>query len=436
MYFNVLKSNKLIIYSLSGFLLLVIALSAYAFWARPVWSEAEIAVLRGLWLGSLEPLPPDASNQYADDPRAATLGQKLFFDTRFSSDGKVSCATCHKPELGFQDGKSLAQGVGVTNRRTMTIIGTAYSPWLFWDGRKDSLWAQALGPMESPVEHGGNRTQYAHLMTRYYGSDYEALFGSLPDLSHLPPSAGPVAEPEAKAAWETMTPADREAVSRIYANMGKAIAAYERKIMPGPTRFDAYVEAVLAQDWPKAETILTAEEVAGLKLFIGQANCTDCHNGPLLTNNDFHNTGVPAAAGLPEDVGRALGVQQALADEFNCLSVYSDTALATGEGSDACAELRFLVAEGHDLVRQFRPPSLRGVAERPPYMHAGQFASLEEVLNHYNTAPAAPAGHTELKPLKLSETELDQLIAFLRTLNGLVQAEPHWLQAPIEVSSR
>jgi cytochrome c peroxidase len=206
--------------------------------------------------------------------------------------------------------------------------------------------------------------------------------------------------------------------------------------MPGPTRFDAYVEAVLAQDWPKAETILTRDEVAGLKLFIGQANCTDCHNGPLLTNNDFHNTGVPAAPGLPEDEGRALGAQQVLADEFNCLSAYSDAALAAGEGSNPCAELRFLVADGHDLVRQFRPPSLRGVAERPPYMHAGQFASLEEVLNHYNTAPAAPAGHTELKPLNLSETKIDQLIAFLRTLNGPVQAEPHWLQAPAAMSAR
>jgi cytochrome c peroxidase len=436
MYLNALNSNKLMVFSLGGFLLIAIIITAYLFWPHPVWNDEEIAVLRGLWLGSLEPLPPDASNRYADDPGAAALGQMLFFDTRFSSDGKVSCATCHKPELGFQDGKPLAQGVGVTNRRTMTIIGTAYSPWLFWDGRKDSLWAQALGPMESPVEHGGNRTQYAQLIARYYGPDYEALFGPLPELSHLPPNAGPVADPEAKAAWETMTPVDREAVSRIYANIGKAIAAYERKLMPGPTRFDTYVEAVLAQDWPKAETILTAEEVAGLKLFIGQANCTDCHNGPLLTNNDFHNTGIPAAAGLPEDVGRALGAQQALADEFNCLSTYSDAALATGEGSDPCAELRFLVADGHDLVRQFRPPSLRGVAERPPYMHAGQFTSLEEVLNHYNTAPAAPAGHTELKPLNLSETEINQLIAFLRTLKGPVQADPHWLQAPAAVTSR
>ena len=86
----------------------------------------------------------------------------------------------------FQDGTPLANGVGVTNRRTMTLIGTAYSPWLFWDGRKDSQWAQALGPMESPVEHGSNRTYYAHLIDQFYRAEYEAIFGTLPEVRHLP----------------------------------------------------------------------------------------------------------------------------------------------------------------------------------------------------------------------------------------------------------
>lgn len=118
------------------------------------WSDDGLAQLRSLWIGSLQPLPVDPSNQYADDPRATKFGQNLFFDTRFSSNGEVACATCHQPDKLFQDGTPLAHGVGTTDRRTMTIIGTAYSPWLFWDGRKDSQWAQALGPMESPVEHG------------------------------------------------------------------------------------------------------------------------------------------------------------------------------------------------------------------------------------------------------------------------------------------
>jgi cytochrome c peroxidase len=217
-------------------------------------------------------------------------------------------------------------------------------------------------------------------------------------------------------------------VTRIYANMGKAIAAYERQIMPGPSRFDAYVQAVLNNDTAAMQSTLTPDEVAGLRLFIGPANCINCHNGPLLTNNDFHNTGVPAVAGLPEDTGRASGAPQVLADEFNCLSQYSDAA------PEQCAELRFMVSEGHQLERQFRPPSLRGVSERPPYMHAGQFRTLDEVLDHYNTAPEAPAGHSELEPLHLSETEIMQLIAFLKTLSGPVNAEPQWLQSPQTMS--
>ena len=109
-----------------------------------------------LSLGALEALPPDPSNRWAEDERAADLGHRLFFDARLSANGRVSCATCHDPDRDFQDGVPLAKGVGTTERRTMPVAATAYSPFLFWDGRKDSQWAQALGPLESPVEHGGN----------------------------------------------------------------------------------------------------------------------------------------------------------------------------------------------------------------------------------------------------------------------------------------
>src|SRR5215207_923771 len=387
------------------------------------WSDEEITTLRTLWISSLPPLPADPSNKYADDGRAAVLGQALFFDTRFSSNGQVSCATCHSPENMFQDGTALAHGVGTTNRRTMTIIGTAYSPWLFWDGRKDSQWAQALGPMENPVEHGGNRTFYAHLIAELYADEYAALFGSLPDLSDLPRNAGPVADSEAAANWEAMSHDEKEAVTRIYVNIGKSIAAFERHLNPGESRFDQYVEALLNND-PSADDVLTPDELAGLKLFIGEANCTNCHNGPLFTNNDFHNTGVPTVASLPEDTGRSLGAQQVLADEFNCLSTYSDAK------PDQCSELNFLVIDEHQQERQYKPPSLRNVAERGPFMHAGQFATLEEVLNHYNTAPEAPVGHSELQPLNLTEKQIAQIIAFLKALDGPINADPKWLIAP------
>ena len=406
------------------FLLVAFVLAGCALLPGNSWSESERATLRGLWLGSLKPLRPDASNQYADNEQAATLGQKLFFDTRFSSNGQVACATCHMTDKAFQDGLPLAHGVGTTNRRTMSVIGTAYSPWLFWDGRKDSQWAQALGPMENPVEHGGNRTQYAHLIAQHYRAEYEALFGAMPDVSALPANAGPVADSGAHAAWNNMNATDRENVTRIYANMGKAIAAYERKLMPGVSRFDQYVQALETNDAATAQKILTADENAGLRLFIGKADCIQCHNGPLFTNNDFHNTGVPAVSTLPEDTGRAQGIKQVLADEFNCLSAYSDAK------PEQCGELRFLVAADEELIRQFRPPSLRNVAERAPYMHAGQFADLNQVLDHYSRAPAAPAGHSELKPRNLSQTEMAQLIAFLKTLSAPVNAAAKWLTTP------
>jgi cytochrome c peroxidase len=397
---------------------LLIAGVSFVLWPRSAWTPEEITTLRGMWLGSLPSLPPDPSNKVADDPRAVLLGQRLFFDTRLSVDSTVACATCHVPERQFQDGTPLGEGVGTTNRRTMPLAGVAYSPWLFWDGRKDSLWAQALGPLESAVEHGGSRAQYAHLIARHYRVEYEALFGPLPDLSdpaRFPERAGPVDDPAARAAWEGMAPEDRERVSQIFANIGKAIAAYERGILPGLSRFDAYVEALLRAAQPEATAALTADEVAGLRLFIGKGQCINCHNGPLLTNNDFHNTGVPAAPGLLADRGRAQGIEEALADAFNCLGPFSDAEPA------ACGELRFARTDAHGLERQFKVPSLRNVAERAPYMHAGQFGSLREVLAHYNRAPGE---HTELRPLDLSARELTQLEAFLGALSGPVSAPP------------
>jgi cytochrome c peroxidase len=291
----------------------------------------------------------------------------------------------------------------------MPIAGIARSPFLFWDGRKDSLWAQALGPLESAVEHGGTRAQYAHVVADHYATDYEELFGPLPDLSTVPGIAGPVSEPSAAATWNILSTTQRDEVTRVFVNVGKAIAAFERRIELTPSRFDQYVEA-LAEN-RTAEGVLNADEKAGLKLFIGKANCTRCHNGPLLTNDEFHNTGVPKREGLPRDNGRLAGAVSVLGDEFNCRSRWSDARAR-------CSELDFMLTGDHTLERAYKVPSLRNVAARAPYMHAGQFATLAEVLDHYNRAPAAPAGHSELQPLRLKAAELRQLEAFLRTLSS------------------
>ena len=340
-------------------------------------SDEEMAVLQSMAIDRLEPPAADPTNKFADDPRAAELGRKFFFETRFSSNGKVSCATCHIPERQFQDDVDLASGVGTTSRRTMPIAGTAHSPWMFWDGRKDSQWSQALGPLESPVEHGGKRGQYVQLVAAEYADEYRAVFGD----------------------------ADFADTTRVFVNIGKAIAAFERKIQFGASRFDNFAATGKGLD---------ADEIAGARLFVGKANCVQCHNGPLLTDNVFHNTGVPARADLPKDDGRLTGAKQVLADEFNCRSKWSDAK------PSECKELEFMVAEGHDLERAYKTPTLRGVASRPPYMHAGQIKSLADVLDHYNRAPAASAGHSEVKPLNLSKKELRQLEAFLKTLESPV----------------
>ena len=370
--------------------LLLAAITLAAATAAPSgWSPAQLDELRSLSLSALEPPPPDPTNRVADDPRAAEFGERLFFDTRLSSDGKVACGTCHQPDRNFQDGTPLGHGVGTTGKRTMPIAATSRSPFLFWDGRKDSLWAQALGPLESAVEHGGTREQYARVIAEHYRSEYEELFGPLP-----------------------RNDSDRDAITGVFVNIGKAIAAYERRIEFGPSRFDRYVEAVTANR--STAGILTRDEVAGLRLFTGKANCTQCHNGPLFTNNEFHNTGVPARAELPIDDGRLTGASSVINDEFNCRSRWSDA-------PNACAELEYLATGDHTLERAYKVPSLRNVAERGPYMDAGQFATLAEVLDHYNRAPAATAGHSELKPLKLRARELQQIEAFLGTLTGEIR---------------
>lgn len=374
------------------------------------FTEAETQAIAALSLDRLGPVPPDPSNRVADDRAAAALGEALFSDARLSKGGTVSCASCHVPERQFQDGLPLARGIGVTDRRTMPLANVGYSPWQFWDGRRDSLWSQALTPMEDRREHGGNRAAFVHLIARHYRADYERLFGTLPDLAGVPADAGPLGTAEERAAWQALPVSTRDAIDRAFANIGKAIAAFERTLRHPETRFDRFARAVAAGEVPRGDADLTETERLGLRLFIGRANCVTCHEGPRFTDDHFHNTGVPQAAALPPDEGRASAVALALADPFNCLGPYSDAA------PEQCGELRFVAKDNPDMVRAFKTPSLRGVASRPPYMHSGQIATMVDAIDHYASAPLAPSGTTEIVPLTLSEREKAALVAFLRTL--------------------
>lgn len=410
--------------------LLLLGLGAPARGAGP-WSPDEARVLRSLWLESLPPLPADPSNAYEQRPGAVELGRKIFFDTRFSADGKVSCGTCHRPDYDFTDDLPLARGMGTTARRTMPLPGTAYFPWLFWDGRKDSLWAQALGPIEARLEHGISRTRCAHLISDHYRAEYEAVFGALPEFSEkvCPPLARPdPSDVEAFRAWQSMPKEKREQVTRVFVNMGKAVAAYVRRIVPGTSRFDRYVAAVVAGSPPTGDAALSEEETAGLRLFIGAAGCVNCHNGPLFTNAEFHAVGVPPRPGAEPDPGRAEGIPAVRDDAFNCLGPWSDAP------SGDCAELRFMDTDAEKYRGAFKTPSLRNVATRPPYMHAGQFTTLAEVLRFYrDTAPSgaghggaghAAHAHADLGHGNLTDRDLARLEAFLKTLSGGVREVP------------
>lgn len=393
------------------------------------WTEADLAILRSLSIDNLPTLPPDPSNVVADNDDAARLGLRLFFDTRFSAGNRVSCATCHQPERRFTDGLPKGRGVALSGRNSRSIVGSAYSPWQYWDGRRDSLWSQALSPLEDPAEHGSDRMQVVRLISEdeSYRNAYEDLFGPMPDISdtmRFPDAASPVADNELIHAWNNMRDEDRHTVNTVFANIGKSLAAYERKILPGPSRFDAFVRALESGNEDAASGILSNEEILGLQLYIDEARCTECHNGPLLTNHEFHNTGMLSYPGDLPDRGRIDGVQKVLEDPFNCFGNYSDDA------SRNCPELTY-VRTGAELLGATRTPSLRNLASTEPYGHKGQQQTLAEVLEQYNDSPKAMIGHNEAEfPLGLSRRELRWLEAFLLTLDAPLATDPEWLTPP------
>ena len=401
--------RRKVIFVMAALFCISAALGVRALLTGPAWSPEELARIQSLSLASMRPLPPDPSNRVADDPAAAALGRALFFDTRLSANGQIACATCHKPDRQFQDDRPVGHGMADGARRTMPIAGSAYAPFLFWDGRKDSQWAQALGPIENPSEHGADRLMAVRLAASAYRSQYEKIFGAVPDLAGLPAHAMPGGARGMDAAWRGMPPQRQNDVNMAYANIGKAIAAYERTITLEPARFDRYAVALAAGDESRADEILSSDEQSGLRLFLGKANCITCHNGPLFTDGAFHNIGLPGLDPA-RDIGRLGALELVRSDPFNCMGSFSDASPAD------CTELRFITPQLPALAGAFRSPTLRGIGQRAPFMHAGQFRSIAAVLAHYNSAPAASVGRSELKPLDMSKHELEQLAAFLKSL--------------------
>lgn len=394
---------------------------------RAFWLPQELVAIQSLWIGSLPPLPPSPGNPVADDPRAVDLGHRLFFEPRLSANGAVACVNCHQPQRSFKDAAARSQGIGQTARKSMSVVAASYSPWLFWDGRRDSLWAQALEPLEDPREHGGNRVDMARLMMldAGYRAAYTDLFGPLPALEDRDryPAASPLGTDAQRAAWLAMSESDQIAVSTVFANIGRALEAYQRRLQYGPAPFDAFAEALVQGEQARAHKHLDAQQREGLRLFLGRANCIHCHNGPLFTNNEFHNTGLDGPGVLPSDRGRVEGAKRVQRDPFNCLGPFSGAAV------EDCAELRFIKDSGLELVGAFRTVSLRNIAGTGPFMHTGQFQTLAEVIDHYNRAEPTIISD-ELQPLHLSEAQIGQLVAFLDSLSAPLATPEQLLRAP------
>ncbi|MGB0846866.1 MAG: cytochrome-c peroxidase [Thiolinea sp.] len=351
----------------------------------------------------------DHSNQYAQNPSAAALGEKLFFDKRLSQNGEISCATCHHPDNYFTDGRIIALGQKVGKRNTPSLHGVAYNTWFFWDGRKDSLWSQALAPFENTAEHNFSRTNVAKLLFTdpTYNTLYTDVFGSneLPDLLALPDNAQPSGSITQIKAWKNIPTDHKRSINKLFTNTGKALAAFITTIQPLRTRFDDYVDAYNSGQHDNKH--LNDFELAGLRLFISpKAQCINCHFGPLFTNQSFHNVGTGRAG---TDSGRAAALDKIRFDTFNCLGDYSDAS------DEQCNNLKFMQRDRHSLWGAFKTPTLRNVSNTAPYFHDGRSKTLAEVIDHYTQLEA---DKTHLQALELSAEEKQYLIAFLTALTS------------------
>ena len=417
--------------------------------------EVTLAALRALSPDPLPPPPVDPTNAFGDRADAALLGQRLFFEPLFSGallspddngvhgslgkvgdTGKVSCASCHVPSAAFSDDRSYHQEVSLGaewgRRRAPALLDVAQARSFMWDGRKDTLYAQVFGPLESPAEMNASRLFAAEQIFALHRARYEAVFGPLPpldDTRRFPAISAPQAgcqkvmappdrvpsctsvihgAPGDHAEYDSMTEADQIAVTRVWVNVGKAIAAYERLLSCGPTRFDRFMHG--------EATALTAGEQRGAALFVGKGRCVGCHSGAFFTDGGFHDVGLRPTLVIGEfidgnDHGAAVGLAQVQADPLNSESIFSD--VVGGDG-------RLPKSIPPSMEGAFKTPGLRCVGQRPSFMHTGGVATLEHVVDFFDRGgdSAGFLGVSELSPLRLTDQEKLDLVAFLRALDG------------------
>jgi cytochrome c peroxidase len=428
----------------------------------PVFLPAQWAALQSLSPVALPAPPPDVTNRFADDGAAATFGQKLFYDPSFSGPlldtdndggpgalgkagqtGRVACAGCHLPRSGFSDTRSgqleISLGAGWGRRRAPSLLDVGQAKLVMWDGKRDTLYDQIFGPLESVAEMNSSRLYMAERIYAAYRPDYEAVFGPMPplgDAAQFPPLAAaltgcqptnPAAPPPScdgtfhgmpgdGAEFDGMTPANQAAVTQVVVDAGKAIGAFERLLTCGVTPFDA---------WMHGGPPLSHAAQRGALVFVGDGGCVSCHAGPFLSDQAFHNVGlepevVQQAFVDADDQGAATGLAYALTNPVNARSAFSD-------GDDG----RLPDAVAPAMSGAFRTPMMRCVGLRPTFMHTGQLHTLADVVAFFDAGGEHTGypGESELHPLGLTALQRSDLVAFLESLTG-PGASPPLTQAP------
>jgi cytochrome c peroxidase len=305
------------------------------------------------------------------------LGRKLYFDVRLSKDGTLACATCHDISRGFTDRRSVSEGIKdqLGKRSSPTVMNAAFLQSMFWDGRAASLEEQAKLPVLNPVEMGH------------------------------PDAAGAMASINGDPTYQGMF---QKAYGRApnYDDVGRAIASFERTLIFLDAPFDHYLGGDSKAISPAAQR--------GLELFNGKGRCVSCHminsSNPLGTDNLFHNIGVSARKQNFEQLAqKGLAAIQANSDEQSLDKLALETDLS---------ELgRFLVSRQRQDIGSFKTEQVRNVGLTAPYMHDGTLRTLWDVIDHYNKGGETNAFlDGGIEPLNLSESEIDDLVAFLFTL--------------------
>ncbi len=365
-------------------------------------AEREAIARHGPWP---PPLVHDASNRLSGRPRAAAFGARLFEDPRLSATGSVACASCHRPAMGFADGRPQALGQQPGHRNTPSLVDARFARWHGWGGESDSLWAASLRPLNEAAEMGPAERAVAERVRR---------------------------EPDLACGYRVATgraPGDDD--DALLADIGKALAAYQETLVSGRTPFDRFRDALLAGNRRAAARYPLAAQ-RGLKLFVGEAGCALCHSGPHFTHGEFDKAGIPVrGADGHHDWGRASGVKALHAGRYHRLSRHSD------ERGDAAATTTRHAAASAESAGAFRVPGLRNVAHTAPYMHDGSLATLQAVVRHYSAIDAVQlhiaAAHPHVEPgepmpprptasalrtLNLRAAQVADLVAFLETLSA------------------